>query len=314
MSTIRIYKVSEVLGIPSQEVIQLLRKQHGIEVKSASSTIEEIVARQFAERIARERNLDLPGGQLFQQASTSRRTNKKTKKQLAATEPPKSRLGPPRLVKVAKSKNVDGDTEQESTESESLSPAEATTDVAVTKDSSKSTSPIGEHTEPVKPEPRRPRLSRPRLIVEDELPPKQATEPEEKAGELQSVATAPPEEKKAEVQKSTVTLEESTTSEVTVPPKLTPIAPSPVLPQKAEEKKETPEIKQPTVSTQPDIAKPKVFQPRPRKDHLQVPPKLQTQKLLKNPSLLRVRLLHLARLVGWFRLDFDLESKNHENV
>ncbi len=257
MSTIRIYKVSKVLGIPSQEVIQLLREQHGIEVKSASSTIEEIVARQFAERVARERNLDLPNSQLFQQASTPRRTNKKTKKQPAVTEPPKPRLGPPRLIKVAKSKKVDGDTEQEPTESESLSPAEATTDVAVTKDSSKSTSPTAEHTEPVKPEPRRPRPSRLRLIVEDELPPKQATEPEEKAGELQSVATTPPEEKKAEVQKSTETLEESTTSEVTVPPKLTPIAPSPVLPQKAEEKKETPEVKQPTISTQPDIAKPK---------------------------------------------------------
>ena len=80
MSTIRIYKVSEVLGIPSQEVIELLRKEHGIEVKSASSTIEEIVARQFAERVARERNLDLPDGQLIQQASTPRRTYKKTTK------------------------------------------------------------------------------------------------------------------------------------------------------------------------------------------------------------------------------------------
>lgn len=257
MSTIRIYKVSEVLGIPSQEVIRLLRKQHGIEVKSASSTIEEIVARQFAERVARERNLDLPDGQLFQQASTPRRTNKKTKKQPAATEPPKPRLGPPRLVKVVKSQEVDGDSEQESIQAESLSPAEATSDVAATKDSSKSTSPTAEHAEPAKPEPRRPRLSRPRLIVEDELPPKQATEPEEEAGELQSVATAPPEEEKAEAQKSTVTLEESTTSEVIVPPKLTPVAPSPALPQKTEEKKETAEAKQPTVSTQPDIAKPK---------------------------------------------------------
>ena len=259
MSTIRIYKVSEVLGIPSQEVIQLLRKQHGIEVKSASSTIEEIVARQFAKRIARERNLDLPDGRLFQKASTSRRTNKKTKAQPGATEPPKPRLGPPRLVKVVKSQEVDGDTEQESIDSESLSPAEATTDVAVTKDSSKSTSPTAEHAEPVKPEPRRPRLSRPRLIVEDELPRKQPTEPEEEAGELQRVATAPPEEKNAEVQKSTVTLEQSATSEVTAPPKVTPIAPSPVLPQKAAEKKETPEVKQPAVSTQPDSAKPKTI-------------------------------------------------------
>ena len=48
MATIRIYKVAEVLGIPSQEVMDLLKREHGIEVKSASSTIEEIVAREFA--------------------------------------------------------------------------------------------------------------------------------------------------------------------------------------------------------------------------------------------------------------------------
>ena len=55
MATIRVYKVAEVLGVSSQEIIGLLRREHGIEVKSASSTIEEIVARQFAERLARER-------------------------------------------------------------------------------------------------------------------------------------------------------------------------------------------------------------------------------------------------------------------
>ena len=85
MATIRIYKVAEVLGIPSQEVIRLLRAQHGIEVKSASSTIEEIVGRQFAERVARERNLDLPTGQLFAQKPARRRTAKTTKKTTAKT-------------------------------------------------------------------------------------------------------------------------------------------------------------------------------------------------------------------------------------
>ena len=62
MATIRIYKVAEVLGIPSHDIIDLLKREHGIEVKSASSTIEEIVAKQFAERTARERNLSLPAG------------------------------------------------------------------------------------------------------------------------------------------------------------------------------------------------------------------------------------------------------------
>ena len=50
MATVRIYKVAELLGTTSQEVSALLKRDHGIEVKSASSTIEEVVARQFVER------------------------------------------------------------------------------------------------------------------------------------------------------------------------------------------------------------------------------------------------------------------------
>ena len=105
MATIRIYKVAEVLGLPSQEVIDLLRREHGIEVKSASSTIEEIVARQFAERVARERGVDLPGGQLFTgKPARSTKKRSKTAKQTkgAETQPAKPKLGPPRLVKAAR--------------------------------------------------------------------------------------------------------------------------------------------------------------------------------------------------------------------
>ena len=83
MATIRIYKVAEALGIPSQEVIKLLSAEHGIEAKSASSTIEEIVARQFAKRLAKERNLDLPEGKLFSQSPVSRRGGKRTSKNLS---------------------------------------------------------------------------------------------------------------------------------------------------------------------------------------------------------------------------------------
>ena len=98
MATIRIYKVAEVLGIPSQEVIDLLGREHGIEVKSASSTIEEIVAREFAKRIARERDLNLPGGRLFSGASAS--SGRKGARAAKAQEPAlRPRLGPPRLVK-----------------------------------------------------------------------------------------------------------------------------------------------------------------------------------------------------------------------
>ena len=100
MATIRIYKVAEVLGIPSQEVMDLLKREHGIEVKSASSTIEEIVARQFAERLARERDVSLPTGPLFSQKAASSGKGKKSAK---ASEPAmRPRLGPPRLVRAPK--------------------------------------------------------------------------------------------------------------------------------------------------------------------------------------------------------------------
>ena len=103
MATIRIYKVAEVLGIPSQEVIDLLKREHGIEAKSASSTIEEIVARQFAERTARERNLSLPAGPLFSAKSRSASRGRKGAKSAKTPEPAaRPRLGPPRLVKAPK--------------------------------------------------------------------------------------------------------------------------------------------------------------------------------------------------------------------
>ena len=65
MATVRIYKVAELLGTTSQEVTALLKRDHGIEVKSASSTIEEVVGRQFVERLAKQRNITLPTGDIF---------------------------------------------------------------------------------------------------------------------------------------------------------------------------------------------------------------------------------------------------------
>ena len=100
MATIRIYKVAEVLGIPSQEVIDLLKREHGIEAKSASSTIEEIVAKQFAERTARERNLSLPAGPLF--SAKSRSANRGRKGAKTPEPAARPRLGSPRLVKTPK--------------------------------------------------------------------------------------------------------------------------------------------------------------------------------------------------------------------
>ena len=60
MATVRIYKVAELLNLSSQEVMTLLKKEHGIEVKSASSTIEEVVAREFVGKQARQRNIKVP--------------------------------------------------------------------------------------------------------------------------------------------------------------------------------------------------------------------------------------------------------------
>ena len=65
MATVRIYKVAELLNTSSQEVMALLKRDHGIEVKSASSTIEEVVARQFVERLARQRNIAVPTNASF---------------------------------------------------------------------------------------------------------------------------------------------------------------------------------------------------------------------------------------------------------
>ncbi|HZJ31091.1 MAG TPA: translation initiation factor IF-2 [Vicinamibacterales bacterium] len=106
MATVRIYKVAELLGTTSQEVLSLLKRDHGIELKSASSTIEEVVARSFVERVARQRNISLPGGDMFAEhpAPAAKGGGKKAPVAKKA-EPPKPAapvLGPPRLVKVVK--------------------------------------------------------------------------------------------------------------------------------------------------------------------------------------------------------------------
>ena len=102
MATVRIYKVAELLGSTSQEVLALLKRDHGIELKSASSTIEEVVARSFVERVARQRNIALPSGDMFADVPAPAKGGKKTTA-VKKAEPPKPTapvLGPPRLVKT----------------------------------------------------------------------------------------------------------------------------------------------------------------------------------------------------------------------
>jgi translation initiation factor IF-2 len=89
-------------------VTALLKRDHGIEVKSASSTIEEVVARQFVERLARQRNVALPTGDIFAETPPARggvHGHKKSGPLKKAPEPPKPAapvLPPPRLVKTVK--------------------------------------------------------------------------------------------------------------------------------------------------------------------------------------------------------------------
>ena len=95
MATVRIYKVAELLGLSSQEAMNLLKAETGIDVKSASSSIEEIVARQFVERQARKRRIVLPTGPLFADTPVA----KKPGKPEAPTIAPALR---PRLIKTVR--------------------------------------------------------------------------------------------------------------------------------------------------------------------------------------------------------------------
>ena len=102
MATVRIYKVAELLGLSSQDAMTLLKKETGIEVKSASSSVEEIVARQFVEKQARARKIQLPPpAHMFEEKPVP---GKKPagKSGARAPEPPKP-IAPvlrPRLIKT----------------------------------------------------------------------------------------------------------------------------------------------------------------------------------------------------------------------
>ena len=112
MATVRIYKVAELLGTTSQEVLALLKREHGIELKSASSTLEEVVARSFVDRTARARNIALPSGDIFAEGPhapapvAAKGGLVKKAPALKKPEPPKAPpapvLGPPRLIKTIK--------------------------------------------------------------------------------------------------------------------------------------------------------------------------------------------------------------------
>jgi len=129
LSTVRIYKVAELLSTSSQEVTALLKKM-GIDVKSASSTIEEVVARQFVDRLARERNISLPGGDIFAEAPAAKGKKTASKKSAEPVKPAAPALPPPRLVKAAKHAVAPEPTEDAPEPDEEAPPAEAPEPVA----------------------------------------------------------------------------------------------------------------------------------------------------------------------------------------
>ena len=106
MATVRIYKVAELLNTTSQEVIALLKRDHGIEVKSASSTIEEVVAREFVSRLARQRGIKVPSNASFADTHAPAPARPGVKKPGArAPEPPKPAapvMPAPRLIKTVR--------------------------------------------------------------------------------------------------------------------------------------------------------------------------------------------------------------------
>ena len=61
-----------MLDTSSPEIVALLKRDHGIDVKSASSTVEEMVARQFVERLAKKRGITLPTGDIFAEGAAAK--------------------------------------------------------------------------------------------------------------------------------------------------------------------------------------------------------------------------------------------------
>ncbi|MDQ3350327.1 MAG: translation initiation factor IF-2 N-terminal domain-containing protein, partial [Acidobacteriota bacterium] len=102
MATVRIYKVAELLNTSSQEVMALLKRDHGIEVKSASSTIEEVVAREFVSRMARQRGLNVPSNASMADTPAPGKGKKPGSRAPEPAKPAAAVLPPPRLVKTAK--------------------------------------------------------------------------------------------------------------------------------------------------------------------------------------------------------------------
>ena len=185
MATVRIYKVAELLNTSSQEVMALLKRDHGIDVKSASSTIEEVVARQFVERLARQRNITVPSSASFADAPAAVRGKKPAGKAPEPQRPATPALPPPRLVKTAKPAAPPPDLEAETTTPSTPGPADIPDVAAVQEvpETVASPEPVTAGETPVAEPP-----------VEAEEPVVAARVPEPVLEEPVETATAPPRE------------------------------------------------------------------------------------------------------------------------
>ena len=163
MAKIRLFLIARELGIETQEVVGLLQTRHGIDAKSASSTVEEIVAKQFTERVARERNIALREGPLFTQRPTRARGKGSRGKGVPEPAPTlRPTLGKPRLVKAPRPKPV-----------ETPAATEASTLAATVETSASETPPVAAAAPPPvmeapapPPTPAPRRIPRPRLKIE----------------------------------------------------------------------------------------------------------------------------------------------------
>ena len=189
MATVRIYKVAELLNTTSQDVVALLKRDHGIDVKSASSTIEEVVARQFVERVASERGLSVPSATFTSKPKVRRRKAAKSSAQQVEPKKPAAKpLPPPRLVKAKLKPPVDEVEEPKAEDSEAIEPQPTATLITV-----KAPAPLSE--KPVELEsPRTSRVVPPtlRLRVEDEGTPSAPKVAAPAKPEKRQVTTTPP--------------------------------------------------------------------------------------------------------------------------
>ncbi len=186
MATVRIYTVAELLGTTSQDVVALLKRDHGIEVKSASSTIEEVVARQFVERMARQRGVKLPSGDMFAETLVHKPKKAESAKKPEPPKPVAPSLPPPRLVKTIRPKSAEDE-------------AHAAEPLAETPEDDAAHAAPAPAAEPAPPAPEKPaaraRLvpARTRLVVEETRPVEvpAATAPAEPEAQPKPPAPAP---------------------------------------------------------------------------------------------------------------------------